>query len=105
MAAMSRAWVVVLIVGAATMAIKAIGPVFLGGQPLPERVQGVVGLLAPALLAALVITSVLASGRALVLDERLIGIGAAVIALLFRAPILMVVVIAAAATAVARALL
>jgi branched-subunit amino acid transport protein len=99
---MSRAWLVVVIVGVATMAIKAIGPVFLGGRPLPERVQGVVGLLAPALLAALVVTSVLADGRALVLDERLIGIGAAVIALVLRAPILVVVVVAAAATALAR---
>lgn len=102
---MSRAWLVVLIVGVATMAIKAIGPVFLGGRPLPERVQGVVGLLAPAVLAALVVTSVLASGRALIVDERLIGIGAAVIVLLLRAPILVVVVVAAAATGVARALL
>jgi hypothetical protein len=65
----------------------------------------VVGLLAPAVLAALVVTSVLASGRDLVLDERLIGIGAAVVALVFRAPILVVVVAAAAATATARALL
>ena len=102
---MSQAWLVVLIVGAATMAIKAIGPVFLGGRPLPERVQSVVGLLAPALLSALVVTSVLAAGRALVLDERVIGIGAAVLALLLRAPILVVVVVAAAATALARALL
>lgn len=102
---MSEAWLVVALVGGATVAIKAIGPVFLGGRPLPGRVQSVVGLLAPAVLAALVVTSVLASGRDLVLDERLIGIGAAVIALLFRAPILVVVVAAAAATAVARALL
>jgi branched-subunit amino acid transport protein len=100
---MSRAWLVVLIVGLATMAIKAMGPVFLGGKPLPERVQAVVGLLAPALLAALVVTSVFASGRDLVLDERLIGIAAAVLALVIRAPILVVVIVAAAATALARA--
>ena len=101
---MSRAWLVVLIVGLATMAIKAMGPVFLGGKPLPERVQAVVGLLAPALLAALVVTSVFASGRDLVLDERLIGIAAAVLALVIRAPILVVVIVAAAATALARAI-
>jgi branched-subunit amino acid transport protein len=99
----SSAWLVVVIVGVATMAIKAIGPVFLGGKPLPDRVQAVVGLLAPALLAALVVTSVLAAGRELVLDERLIGITAAVVALMLRAPVVVVVVIAAAATAVARA--
>ena len=102
---MSEAWLVVALVGGATVAIKAIGPVVLGGRPLPGRVQSVVGLLAPAVLAALVVTSVLASGRDLVLDERLIGIGAAVVALVFRAPILVVVVAAAAATATARALL
>jgi branched-subunit amino acid transport protein len=102
---MSEAWLVVVLVGGATVAIKAMGPVFLGGRPLPGRVQSVVGLLAPAVLAALVVTSVLASGRDLVLDERLIGIGTAVVALSFRAPILVVVVAAAAATAVARALL
>lgn len=102
---MSDAWLVVALVGGATVAIKAIGPVLLGGRPLPGRVQSVVGLLAPAVLAALVVTSVLASGRDLVLDERLIGIGAAVVALVFRAPILVVVVAAAAATATARALL
>jgi len=102
---MSEAWLVVALVGGATVAIKAIGPVLLGGRPLPGRVQSVVGLLAPAVLAALVVTSVLASGRDLVLDERLIGIGAAVVALVFRAPILVVVVAAAVATATARALL
>jgi branched-subunit amino acid transport protein len=100
---MNRAWLVVLVVGLATMAIKALGPVFLGGKPLPGRVQAVVGLLAPAVLAALVVTSVLAVERDLVLDERLIGIAAAVVALVLRAPILVVVVVAAAATAVARA--
>ncbi|MGQ0608933.1 MAG: AzlD domain-containing protein, partial [Chloroflexota bacterium] len=51
---MSDAWVIVLAVGTGTIAIKAAGPVLLGGRPLPERVQGVVALLAPALLAALV---------------------------------------------------
>jgi uncharacterized membrane protein len=51
------------------------------------------------------VTSVLAAERGLILDERLIGIVAAVLALLLRAPILVVVVVAAAATALARALL
>jgi branched-subunit amino acid transport protein len=99
---MTEAWIVVGAVGAATVAIKAIGPVFLGGRPLPARLQGLVRLLAPAVLAALVATGVLALGQRLVLDARLIGVGVAVIALLFRAPILVVVVLAAAATALAR---
>jgi branched-subunit amino acid transport protein len=105
MATVTAAWLVVALVGAATVAIKAIGPVLLGGRPLPPRIQGVVALLAPALLAALVVTQVFAEGTRLVVDARVVGIGIAAVALAFRAPILVVVVGAAVATAVMRALL
>jgi hypothetical protein len=64
----------------------------------------VVALLAPALLAALVATTTLGSGQQLVADARLIGLGAAVVALLLRAPVLLVVAVAAAAAAIARLL-
>ena len=59
---MSDAWLVVLAVGLGTFVIKASGPVLLGGRPLPDRVQAVVALLAPALLAALVATNTFALG-------------------------------------------
>jgi branched-subunit amino acid transport protein len=100
--AVTEAWIVVGVVGAATVGIKAVGPVFLGGRPLPPRLQAVVRLLAPAVLAALVATGALATDQELVLDARLVGLGAAVVALLLRAPVLVVVVAAAAATALAR---
>jgi len=99
---MSDAWVVVAAVGAGTIVIKAAGPVLLGGRPLPERVQSVVALLAPALLAALVATTTFGTGQQLVLDARIIGVGAAAVALLLRAPVLLVVLVAAAAAALAR---
>jgi uncharacterized membrane protein len=99
---MTEAWLIVLAVGGGTMAIKAAGPVLLGGRPLPDRLRAVVALLAPALLAALVATTTFADGQALVLDARVIGLGAAVIALLLRAPVLVVVVVAAVAAALAR---
>lgn len=99
---MSDAWLVVVAVGAGTIAIKAAGPVLLGGRALPSRVHAVVALFAPALLAALVATSTLGSGQAIVADARLVGVGAAAIALALRAPVLLVVVIAAAAAALAR---
>jgi branched-subunit amino acid transport protein len=99
---MNGAWLAVTIVGAGTMALKALGPVVLGGRPLPDRVTSVVELLAPALLAALVAVQAFGAERALVVDERLIGLMAAAIALRLKAPILLVVVVAAAATAVAR---
>ncbi len=101
---MTDAWLVVAVVGVGTIAIKAAGPVLLGGRPLPQRGRDVIALLAPALLAALVATSTLADGQALVLDARIIGVAAAGVLLLLRAPVLLVVIIAAAAAAVARLL-
>lgn len=101
---MSDAWLVVLVVGLGTIGIKAAGPVLLGGRPLPPAVRSVVALLAPALLAALVATAALSTGRELVLDARVIGLSAAALAIALRAPILLVVVVAAGSAAVARAL-
>ena len=100
---MNGVWLVVLVVGAATIAIKAVGPVLMGGRDLPPRLAGVVDLLAPAVLAALVVTQAVGGDRELVLDERLLGLGAAGIALKLRAPILAVIVVAAVVTALARA--
>lgn len=99
---MSETWSVIVAVGAMTIALKAVGPVLLGGKPLPEHLTGIVGLLAPALLAALVVTQVLGGDKEIVLDARLVGLAAAVVALLLRAPLLVVVFAAAASTAVVR---
>jgi branched-subunit amino acid transport protein len=102
---MSDVWLIVLLVGAATVAARAFGPVVLGGRPLPAWAEGPMEVLAPALLAALVITQTVGGDRSVVLDERLLGVGAAGVALLLRAPLLVVIVVAAAVTAVARLLI
>jgi len=101
---MNRVWAVVLVVGAATIALKATGPVLLGDRRLPQRLTGVVALLAPVLLAALVVTQTVGGDGELVLDARLAGVGAAAVAIVLRAPLPLVVVLAAATTALARAL-
>ncbi|HET6791574.1 MAG TPA: AzlD domain-containing protein [Actinomycetota bacterium] len=101
---MSAAWWLVALVGAATIAIKGAGPVLLGGKPLPPRIGRIIGLLAPALLAALVAISTFGGDRALVLDERAVGVGAAAVAVALKAPPLLVVVVAAVVTATTRAL-
>jgi branched-subunit amino acid transport protein len=99
---MSAVWLAVIVVGAATILLKATGPVLLGGRELPPHLNALVVLLAPAVLAALVVTQIVGGDRELVFDARLVGLGGACIAIGLRAPLLVVVVVAAAATALAR---
>lgn len=79
-----------------------------GGLLVPARVlqrpavARFAELLPVALLTALVAVATFASGRHLVLDARAAGLAAAVVALLLRAPFLVVVVTAAAVTALVR---
>ena len=99
---MSTLWVVVVVVGAATVALKATGPVLLGDRTLPEPLARVVALLAPVLLSALVVTQTVGGDNELVLDARLAGVGAGAVAIAARAPLPVVVVAAAVATALVR---
>jgi branched-subunit amino acid transport protein len=101
----SDVWTAVLLVGAGTVLLKAAGPVVLGGRTVPDAVARVLDALAPAVLAALVVTQLVAGDRELVLDERLGGIAAAGVAIALRAPILVTVVVAAVVTALLRLVL
>lgn len=103
---MTAAWIAIALLTVGTVAIKAAGPVALGGRPLPPRLGGVVALLAPSLLAALVVVDTLGGeDRTLAIDERAAGLAAAAAALAARLPMFVVVLIAAAVTAALRALL
>jgi branched-subunit amino acid transport protein len=100
---MTDVWITVAGVVVVTAAIKAAGPVALGGRELPEAAYAVIGLLAPALLAALVATQAFSTDEQLVLDERGAGLLAAGVAILLRAPLLVVIVVAAVTAATLRA--
>lgn len=100
---MSATWTIVLVVGVGTIAIKALGPILLGGRPLPPRANHMITLLAPALLAALVAINTLGGDRELVIDARLPGVLAAAVAIKMKAPVLVVIVVAAVVTAGVRA--
>ncbi len=100
---MSAVWLCVLVVGVATVALKASGPLLAAGRELPAGPARVVDLLAPALLAALVATQAFATDEELVLDERAAGLLAAGVAIVLRAPLLVVVLVAAATAAGLRA--
>jgi len=93
-------WLTVGALSLGTAVIKAAGPVAVGRRPPSERLSSVVALIAPALLAALVVyETVHASGRAIVIDSRLAGLGAAGLALAARLPLVVVVGVAAAVAA------
>lgn len=101
---MNAVWISVIVVGMATIAIKASGPVLAAGRELPHSSARIVNLLAPALLAALVATQAFATDESLVIDERAAGLAAGAAAILLRAPLLLVVVVAAATAAGLRAI-
>jgi branched-subunit amino acid transport protein len=97
---------VLLIGGCAlvTAVIKAVGPVALGGRELPERFTGVIALMAPALLAALVVTAALADGDRLALGPDTAGVAAGGLVAWRTESIIGCVVVAAVVTAGLRAL-
>ena len=102
---MSRAWATILLLTVATYALKSFGPVVLGGdRSLPPRLTRLADELPAPLLAGLVAISTLTADAAWTLDARIVGLGAAAIALWRRLPFVVVVIVAAVATALARAI-
>ena len=97
-------WAGVLVACAACYALK------LAGLSLPARllqdarVQRTIPLVPVALLAALIATNTFSTGHHLLLDMRAAALGVAVVAVLLRAPFLVVVVSAAATAALLRLL-
>ena len=95
-------WWAVLVAGVACYLLKLAGlsvPAGVLEQPLVERVADLIPV---ALLAALVAVQVVADGPQLQLDARAVGLAAAVLLLLARAPFLVVVFGAALVAAVVR---
>jgi len=97
------AWAVVGGAAAVTAVIKGIGPFALGGRDLPVWFIRVVVLLAPALLAALVISSAAADGTHLHIGADTAGVATAGVALWRGASVIVGVVVAAGVTAALRA--
>jgi branched-subunit amino acid transport protein len=101
----SAVWVTVVVVGLATIAIKAAGPLLVATRTIPPRAQSSLEHLAPALLAALVVTQALGGDNGgFTVDARLAGLAAGAAALLLRAPLLVVITAAAVTAALVRLL-
>ena len=100
---MTDVWIAIGVLTVVCFAIKAVGPVALGGRDLPRAAERLIVLLPAALLSALVVVQTFASGRELVLDARAAGVAAALVAVALRASVLVVLLVAAVVTAGLRA--
>lgn len=99
---MTDVWLVVAVVGLATVAFKAAGPVLVGRRELPPRLQACVELLAPVMLTALVVTQTFGGDEDVQIDARVVGVGAAAIAIALRGHVIVAMAIAALVTALLR---
>lgn len=99
---MNAATAVLVIMTVGTFALKSAGPLVLGDRALPASVQRIVDLLPAALLAALALVSTVGDGQEIVIDARLVGLVVAGLALWRRAPFVVVILLASAATAITR---
>ena len=97
-------WPLIGLCALVTVAIKAVGPIALGHRDLPTWFTDVIVLMAPALLAALVVTAALADGHRIAVGADTAGVAVAGVALWRGANVIAAVAIAAAVTAGLRAL-
>lgn len=86
-------WAVIATLAAGSWLLKALGPVLLGGRQMPAGLERVVGLLPPALLAALIAIQTVGDGRDLVVDARLPAVAIAGVAMARGAPLIVVILI------------
>ena len=97
-------WLMIIALAATAYLFKVFGLVVLGSRQLPKVFDRCLGLIPAALLAALVTKDTFSIGQSLVIDARVAGFVVAVIAAWRRAPLIVVVVLAAGATALVRAI-
>jgi branched-subunit amino acid transport protein len=99
-----RLWLSVLAVTVATWAMKASGPLALGDRQLPRIAVNITTLMAPVLLAGLILVDLGGEGWNDLDWDQVLGVGVAGLARTLKAPMLLAVVCGIAATALLRLL-
>lgn len=95
-------WLAIIVTAVGCYLLKLAGlsvPSQVLDQPFVRRLADLIPV---ALLGALVAVQAFSTGQDLTVDARLLGVGAAMLALLAKAPFLVVVVVAALTTALLR---
>ncbi len=103
---MTRAWTLTLLTGSITMALKGAG-VLVTAHPSGRRrasrlIEQITPVLLPTVLTALIVVQVFSAGRHLTVDVRVGGLVAAILAARSGVQPVLVLAIAAAATAALR---
>ncbi|MEK7292777.1 MAG: AzlD domain-containing protein [Actinomycetota bacterium] len=99
----NMSWWLVIGLSIGAYVFKVSGLVVIGARTLPVPLERCLILIPAALLAALVIKDTFSLGQELVVDARSAGLAVAVVAAWRKAPLIIVVVLAAGATALIRA--
>ncbi|WP_128374959.1 AzlD domain-containing protein [Streptomyces cavernae] len=97
-------WIAIGVTAVGCYAVKLLGLLVPEGVLERPLVQRLAALLPVALLAALTAQQTFAEGQTLVLDAKAAGLAAAAVALLLRAPFLIVIAAAVVVTAGVRAM-
>jgi uncharacterized membrane protein len=95
-------WVSIAVVSAASFLMKAAGPVLIGSRDLPRPLLAVIALLAPAILAALVVVGTLSEEGRLSVDAQTAGVAVAGAAFVLRLPMLAAITLGAVTAALLR---
>ncbi|GAA2585959.1 AzlD domain-containing protein [Actinomadura fulvescens] len=95
-------WLTIALLTVGTFVIKGAGPAALGRHDLPRWALPVIALLPAVLLSALVAYDTFGGAEGFHVDAKLAGVGAALAAVALRAPMIVVLVAAAAVTALTR---
>ena len=97
-------WLIVLAVALGTFALRVAGPWLARSRAAgaPSAGTRLLALVPPAMLAGLVAIGTFEAQGRLVLDARVVGVAVALVAIGLRAPMLVVVVVAAASAGLVR---
>ena len=97
-------WTLVFGLAVGAYAFKVLGLVVIGDRSLPAALERCLALIPAALIAALIVKDTFSVGHHLSIDARTAGVGVGVIAAWRKAPVIVVIALGAATTAMLRAL-
>lgn len=100
----TQLWTLIALLSITAYALKVLGFAVVGGRRMPPVIERCLALIPASLLAALVVKDTFTTAQDLVVDARAAGLVVALIAVWRKAPFIVVVVAAMAATAVIRLL-